>query len=233
MCLFQDPAVAHVLVIGNQFLCVHRSLWRVRGHQRLGSLSLGCRCEDHLILQWPIGDVVAFLTRHHRFWQVQWWETDGQSGWCMTHLLLCAGNGECHDVLLTVLGQRVRMNKARGWDIVLMTDSSTVPIALLLASFVCTCGAPGWGWLGDCLSEHARGVDERDCCSVLQVRFLCFPDTMVNFSWSTSSIVLLSVGVTSYTDYVSEYILLDQCFTENGLCLLKIWRCVAIHRSSA
>ena len=61
-----------------------------------------------------------------------------------------------------------------------MTDSSAVLIASLLASVVCTSGAPGRGKVRVAASERMRLVlMKADCCSVFQVRFLGFPDKMV------------------------------------------------------
>ena len=63
-------------------------------------------------------------------------------------------------------------------EVLLITDSSTAPIALLLASVVSTSGAPGWG--RDAASERIRLVlVKADCGSVLHVRFLGLPDKMV------------------------------------------------------
>ena len=59
----------------------------------------------------------------------------------------------------------------------LITDSSTAPIALLLVSVVSTSGAPGWGKVRVAASERKRCVlVKADCCSVFQVRFLGFSD---------------------------------------------------------
>ena len=60
------------------------------------------------------------------------------------------------------------------------TDSSTAPIALLLVYVVSTSGAPGWGKVKVTASESMRLVlVKTDSCSVFQVRFLGFPDEMV------------------------------------------------------
>ena len=62
----------------------------------------------------------------------------------------------------------------------LITDSSAALIALLLASVVSTSGGPGWGNVRVAASERIYLVlVKTDCCSVLQVRFLGFPDKMV------------------------------------------------------
>ena len=57
-----------------------------------------------------------------------------------------------------------------------MTDFSTAPIALLMASVANTSGVPGWGTVRVAASERMRLLLMRaDCCSVLQVRYLGFP----------------------------------------------------------
>ena len=62
----------------------------------------------------------------------------------------------------------------------LITDFSTAPISLLLASVVSMSGAPGYGEVRVAASERMRLVlVKADCCSVLQVRFLGFPDKIV------------------------------------------------------
>ena len=62
----------------------------------------------------------------------------------------------------------------------LITDSSTAPIALFLASVVSTSGAPALGKVRAAASKRMRLVYiKADCCSVSQVMFLGFPDTMV------------------------------------------------------